>query len=151
MTSLIWKGIRHLITLKHKSKKQPSIFTVKGKKMFLQTLKKSLIRSTILYKYRPQFIEKHSSIQKEIYNCHCQQLLPYIFIICIQQNLRKSYVSQNLYFTLSRWISTSNITSISQRKNSREIFSQKKISHTYIHLKKTAKIFVNHRKNDSFE
>ena len=52
-TSLIWKGIRHLITLKHKSKKQPSIFTVKGKKMFLQTLKKSLIRSTILYKYRP--------------------------------------------------------------------------------------------------
>ena len=53
MTSLIWKGIRHLITLKHKSKKQPSIFTVKGKKMFLQTLKKSLIRSTILYKYRP--------------------------------------------------------------------------------------------------
>ena len=30
-TSLIWKGIRQLITLKHKSKRQPSITTVKGK------------------------------------------------------------------------------------------------------------------------
>ena len=30
-TSLIWKGIRQLITSKHKSKRQPSIITVKGK------------------------------------------------------------------------------------------------------------------------
>ena len=30
-TSLIWKGIRQLIVLKHKSKRQPSITTVKGK------------------------------------------------------------------------------------------------------------------------
>ena len=30
-TSLIWKGIRQLITLKHKSKRQFSIITVKGK------------------------------------------------------------------------------------------------------------------------
>ena len=30
-TSLIWKGIRQPITLKHKSKRQPSIITVKGK------------------------------------------------------------------------------------------------------------------------
>ena len=28
---MIWKVIRHLITLKHKSKRQPSIITVKGK------------------------------------------------------------------------------------------------------------------------
>ena len=30
-TSLIWKVIQHLITLKYKSKRQPSIITVKGK------------------------------------------------------------------------------------------------------------------------
>ena len=30
-TSLIWKGICQLITSKHKSKRQPSIITVKGK------------------------------------------------------------------------------------------------------------------------
>ena len=30
-TFLIWKGIRQLITLKHLSKRQPSIITVKGK------------------------------------------------------------------------------------------------------------------------
>ena len=29
--SLICKGIQHFITLKHKSKRQPSIITVKGK------------------------------------------------------------------------------------------------------------------------
>ena len=29
-TSLIWKGIRQLITLKYKNKRQPSIITVKG-------------------------------------------------------------------------------------------------------------------------
>ena len=29
--SLIWNGIRQLITLKHKSTSQPNIFTVKGK------------------------------------------------------------------------------------------------------------------------
>ena len=28
---MIWEGIRHLITLKHKNKRQPSIITVKGK------------------------------------------------------------------------------------------------------------------------
>ena len=30
-TSLIWKGVRQLITLKHKNKRQPRIITVKGK------------------------------------------------------------------------------------------------------------------------
>ena len=30
-TSLIWKGIQHLATLKYKSKRQPNIITVKGK------------------------------------------------------------------------------------------------------------------------
>ena len=29
--SFIWKGIQQLTTLKHKSKRQPSIITVKGK------------------------------------------------------------------------------------------------------------------------
>ena len=51
-TSLIWKEIRELITLKHKSKRQPSIITVKGKDI---TNPKKITNafSNFFYKYRP--------------------------------------------------------------------------------------------------
>ena len=51
-TSLIWKGMQQLIMLKHESKRQPSIITVKGKDV---TNPKNIANAfnNFFYKYRP--------------------------------------------------------------------------------------------------